>query len=158
MQKLTVVALTVAFAGTASAAGWRDLRVDGSSGEAFSRSMSEFKDALSTKREYVFGSALKDIWVQAEQAAAAGQREYTADEYFKLLDGLRYEDVVNYTDPTGDTARTRYRNAPKQEGRSRILDPVNTEAMEAWRKVPPRDSNGELWPLFPDTPRGGVHQ
>jgi len=35
MQKLTVVVLALAFAGTASAAGWRDLRVDGSSEEAF---------------------------------------------------------------------------------------------------------------------------
>ena len=38
-------------------------------------------------------------------------REYTADEYYKLLDGLRYEEVVNYTDPTGDTAEKRYRDA-----------------------------------------------
>ena len=111
MQKLTVVVLAVAFAGTASAAGWRDLRVDGSSEEAFARSMTEFKDELSPRRAHVFGEALKDIWIQGATAAEAEQREYTADEYYKLLDGLRYEEVVNYTDPTGDTAEKRYRDA-----------------------------------------------
>ena len=60
MQKLTVVVLAVAFAGTLSAAGWRDLRVDGSSEEAFARSMTAFKDELSLRREYVFGEALKE--------------------------------------------------------------------------------------------------
>lgn len=157
MRKLTVAVLAFALAGTA-AAGWRDLRVDGSSDEAFTQSMAEFQEELSSAREYVFFNALNDIWNEGAKAAEAEQREYTADEYYKLLDGLRYEDVVNYTDPTGDTARTRYGNAPEQESRSRVLDPVNAEAMEAWRKVPPRDSLGELWALFPDTPRDEVRQ
>ena len=89
MQKLTLVVLAVAFAGTA-AAGWRDLRVDGSSDEAFAQSMTAFKDALSPQREYVFGEALKDIWIQRATAAAAEQREYAPDEYYKLLNGLRW--------------------------------------------------------------------
>ena len=104
MLKLAVAALAVALAGP-TAAGWRDLRVDGSSEEAFARSMTAFKDELSPTREYVFGEALKDIWTQRATAAEAEQREYTADEYYKLLDGLRYEEVVNYTDPTGETAK-----------------------------------------------------
>jgi len=108
--KLTVAAIAFAHAGTA-AAGWRSLRVDGNSEEAFAQSMTAFKDALSARREYVFGEALKDIWIQSATAADADQREYTADEWYKLLDGLRYEEVVNYTDPTGDTAKQRYRAA-----------------------------------------------
>ena len=111
MRKLIVVVLAVAFAGAASAADWRDLRVDGSSEEAFARSMTEFKDELSPRRAHVFGEALKDIWIQGATAAEAEQREYTADEYYSVLDGLSYEDVVSYTDPTGDTAKTRYRKA-----------------------------------------------
>jgi len=111
MLKLTSAVLALALAGTASAGGWRDLRVDGSSEEAFAQSMTAFKDALSVQREYVFGEALKDIWIQGATAADADQREYTADEYYKLLDGLRYEEVVNYTDPTGDTAKQRHRDA-----------------------------------------------
>ena len=111
MQKLTVVVLAVAFAGTASAAGWRHLRVDGSSEEAFSRSMTAFKDELSPAREYVFGEALKDIWNEGAKAAEAEQRDYTADEFYRQLDGLRYEEVVTLTDPTGDIAKRRYRIA-----------------------------------------------
>jgi len=34
-----------------------------------------------------------------------GQREYTRDEYYKLLDGLRYEEVVNYPRAAGIPAR-----------------------------------------------------
>ena len=110
MLKLAVAVLAVALSGTA-AAGWRDLRVDGSSEEAFAQSLAAFKKELSPARQFVFGEALKDIWIQGETAAEADRREYTPDEYYKLLDGLRYEEVVNYTDPTGDTAKTRYRAA-----------------------------------------------
>ena len=117
MLKLTVAALAVALAGTA-AAGWRELRVDGSSEVAFTQSMDAFKKELSPAREYVFGEALKDIWIQRATAAEAEQRDYTADEYYELLDGLTYEDVVRYTDPTGDTAKTRYRNAAQSAHRA----------------------------------------
>ena len=111
MLKLTVAVLALALAVTASADGWRDLRVDGSSEEAFARSLTAFKDELSRAREYVLGEALIDIWNEGSKAAEAEQREYTADEFYRLVDGLRYEEVVNYTDPTGDTAKTRYRDA-----------------------------------------------
>ena len=149
MRKLAVAALAVALAGTA-AAGWRDLRVDGSSEEAFAQSLAAFKKELSPAREYVFGEALKDIWIQRATAAEAEQREYTADEYYQLLDGLRYEEVVHYTDPTGDTAKTRYRNAPKLETRLRVLDPVSTEAMEENRikNAPTTDASAAYWTLF----------
>src|SRR5262245_55863126 len=128
MLKLTVVVLAVVVAGSASAEGWRSLRVDGSSEEAFAQSMTAFKDALSPRREFVFGEALKDIWMQSASAAETDQREYTADEYYKLLDGLRYEEVVNYTDPTGDTAKQRYRNARVVKKRN----PNVTAATPAW--------------------------
>jgi len=147
--KLAVAALAVALVGTA-AAGWRDLRVDSSSEDAFAQSMSAFKEQLSPARQFVFGEALKDIWIQRATAAEAEQREYTADEYYQLLDGLRYEEVVHYTDPTGDTARTRYRNAPKRENRSRVLDPAFTEAMEEMRtkNAPTTDASAAYWTLF----------
>ena len=108
MLKLAVAVLAVALAGTA-AAGWRDLRVDGSSEEAFAKSLEAFKDEPSPARRQVFGEALKDIWHEGDKAAQAEQREYTNDEYYAAVDGLRYEEVVNYTDPTGVTAEKRYR-------------------------------------------------
>lgn len=111
MLKLIVAVLAVALAGTASAAKWRDLRVDGSSAEAFAQSLETFKEELSSARRQVFGKALQDIWVEGAKKADAEQREYTAVEYYRDVDGLSYDEIVTFTDPTGDTAKTRYREA-----------------------------------------------
>jgi hypothetical protein len=111
MLKLTIAVLAFALAGSASAAGWRSLRVDGSSEEAFAQSLEAFKDKLSPARRYVFGEALKDIWFEGARAAQAEQREYTDDEYYAAVDGLGYDEIVTFTDPTGDTAKDRYRAA-----------------------------------------------
>ena len=110
MLRLAVAVLAVALAGTA-AAGWRDLRIDGSSEEAFAQSLEVFKDKLSPARRYVFGQALQDIWVAGTKAANAEQRDYTANDYYRQLDGLTYEQVVTLTDPSGSTAKERYRTA-----------------------------------------------
>lgn len=108
MLKLTVAVLAVVLAGTASAGGWRDLRVDASSEEAFAKSLESFKDKLSPARRYVFGEALKDIWIQGEKSAEAEQHEYTAEDYYARVNGLGYDEIVTFTDPTGDTAKRRY--------------------------------------------------
>ena len=110
MLKLTVAALAFALAGTA-AAGWRDLRIDGSSEAAFAKSLDEFKDKLSPAHRCVLGEALKDIWLEGEKQAAADQREYTNSDYYAQLHGLGYKEIVTLTDPTGDTAKDRYRVA-----------------------------------------------
>jgi len=111
MLKLAVAVLAVALASTASAAKWRDLRVDGSSQEAFAQSLETFKEELSWARRQVFGKALQDIWVEGTKKANAEQREYTAVDYYRDVDGLSYEEIVTLTDPTGDTAKARYREA-----------------------------------------------
>ncbi len=111
MLKLTVAVLAVALAGTASAAGWRSMRVDGSSEAAFAESLAEFKKKLSPARRHVFGEALKDIWIQGTKDAEANQSEYTAGDYYQQVDGLGYEEVVTFTDATGDTAQMRYKAA-----------------------------------------------
>jgi hypothetical protein len=103
--------LVVALAGAANAAGWRSLRVDGSSNTSFAKSVAEFEQKLSPARHHVFVLALHDIWNKGTKTAEANQREYTADEYVRQLDGLGYEEVVTLTDPTGDTAEARYRGA-----------------------------------------------
>jgi uncharacterized membrane protein len=108
MLKLTVVVLTVAFASTASAGGWRSLRIDGSGEDGFLKSVAAFQEELPPARRYVFERALQDIWLEGTRDAEAEQREYTATEYFRQLDGLRYKDVVELSDPSGVTARRRY--------------------------------------------------
>jgi hypothetical protein len=143
MLKLTVAVLAVALAGSASAAGWRSLRIDGSSAQAFEKSAEAFQDKLSPARRYVFNEALKDIWSEGTQAAAAEQREYTADEYYRQIDGLRYEEIVKLTDPTGDTAKARYRTASLTQQRA---------ASAAYPAQGPRPSMGRGW-----SPGGGFN-
>ena len=108
MWKLPVAVLAVALAGNA-AAGWRGLRVDGSSEAAFAKSLEEFKEKLSPAHRYVLGEALKDIWLQGEKQAEADQREFTDRDYYARLHGLSYKEIVTLTDPQGDTAKDRYR-------------------------------------------------
>ena len=111
MLRTTVFVLAVVLASSATAAGWRDLRIDASSEEAFTKSLEAFKEKLSSPRVSVFGEALKDIWIQGANAAEAEQREYTADEFYERIDGLSYEEVITLADPTGATARQRYQVA-----------------------------------------------
>ena len=118
MQKLTVAVLALALAGTASAGGWRNLRIDGSSEAAFAESMEAFKEKLPRAQRYVFVLAMQDIWVQGVEAAKATDREYTGIEYFRQTNGLGYDEVVTLLDPTGQTARARYREASRLYARA----------------------------------------
>jgi hypothetical protein len=105
MLKVTITMLAVALAGTACSAGWRSLRVDASDEAAFEQSLAEFNGELSPARRYVFGEALNDIRRHGSQIATAEQREYTTADYHRQIDGLGYEEIVTFVDPTGKTAR-----------------------------------------------------
>ena len=94
--------------GAAGAAGWRSLRVDGTSEASFTQSVTALQDKLSPARLYVFTLALQDLWVQGTKSAEGQQREYTASEYLQRLNGLGYDEIVTLADPTGDTAQARY--------------------------------------------------
>jgi hypothetical protein len=156
MPKLTVALLAVALAGTASAAGWKSLRVDGSSEAAFAQSLAEFKEELSPARRYAFSEALKDIWVQGVKAAESEQREYTAGDYYRQLDGLRYEEVVTSTDPTGDIAKRRVRDGMRMVAtvgrRGSWLPPRVAAAGIPWPESPaPIGPHGEQVRGTPDS-------
>lgn len=114
MLKLTVAVLAFALAGFANAAGWRSLRVDGSSEEAFNESVALLKDKLSPSRRHAFDRALQDIRARGAARASAEQREYTSSDYHRQLDGLSYDEVVRVLDPSGRKAkqyRAEYYNA-----------------------------------------------
>ena len=113
MSKVIIAALAVALVGTASAAEWKDLRIDGSSEAAFNESLATFSRELSPERQHVFSSALMDIWLRGTVDAQADQRQFTVADYQRQLHGLGYEEVVNLTDPSGDTAKERYREAKR---------------------------------------------
>ena len=142
MLKLTVAVLAIALAGTA-AAGWRDLRVDGSSEAAFAHSLSAFKDKLSTARQHVFGEALKDIWIKGVKAAEAERREYTASQYYAEVDGLGYEQVVALADPSGEITRARYREANLRAHAGPRMDPALARPRTWTTPPPPQGPTGE---------------
>ena len=68
----------------------------------------------------MFTAALMDIWLQGTAEAKADQREYTVNDYYTQLNGLSYEEVVTFTDPTGETAKQRYDEAK----RTKIANPT----------------------------------
>lgn len=105
--KLTIALLAVAAAGSASAAGWRSLRLDATTEVSFRESVAEFQEKLPPPHWYAFGMALQEIWTQGAAAAAAENHQYTASDYFRQLDGLGYAEVVRITDPTGATEQQR---------------------------------------------------
>jgi hypothetical protein len=140
MLKLTAAMLAIALAGTASAAKWRDLRVDGSSEEAFAQSLEVFKDKLPRSRWYTFDRVLKNIWLQETQAAAAEQREYTRDDYLRQLDGLTYNEIGKVLDPTGKLAqgyRAQYFDARRGGGAA------FTTPESPWPQRDPAKVNGQ---------------
>jgi len=104
MLKLTVAVLAVVLAGTASAAGWRDLRIDASSAASYSESIATFQQKLSPSRRIAFARSLNDIWLRGSQLAEERQIEFTDADYFGVLHGLRYEEVVTLADPSGKKA------------------------------------------------------
>jgi hypothetical protein len=125
MLKLGVAVLAVALAGAAGAANWRDLRVDASSEAAFQQSLAVFDKELSSERRYVFQGALMDIWILGTANAKADQREFTVNDYYRQLHGLSYEEVVTFTDPTGDRAKAREREAARLKAASTAtVDPA----------------------------------
>jgi hypothetical protein len=101
MVKITIALLAVVIAGTASAAGWRNLRIDASSEASFKESVAAFQDKLTPSRRVAFARSLQDIWLQGTKLAGEQQREYTDADYLRQVHGLRYEEVVKLTDPTG---------------------------------------------------------
>jgi hypothetical protein len=140
MLKVTFAVLAVALAGTASADGWRKLQIDASSETAFDESVATFQQKLSPARRFVLGQALRDIWSEGVQAAKAEQREYTTADYYAQIDGLSYKELVTFTDPTGDTAKDRYRAATT--GAARYANRSSSPSPWANAPHPPPVQNG----------------
>lgn len=107
MLKLSLAVLAVALAGSASAAGWRGLSIDGSNEASFKESVQLLQDKLSRTRAGLLALALQDLWVMGAERAKSAEREFTAEEYFAQVDGLGYKEVIALADPTGEKMRTR---------------------------------------------------
>ena len=122
MLKLFVAVLAVVLAGSANAAGWRNLRIDASSEAAFNESVVTFQKKLSPSRRMAFFRSLQDIELEGTTRAAAEQTDYTRAHYLQQLHGLGYQEVVTLTDPTGKKAaayRSQYYYARQWSGGAR---------------------------------------
>lgn len=111
MSKVTVALLAFSLAGAANAAGWRSIEIDASSEDSYNASVAALEEKLPRVREVVLERSLKDIWAAGTQAAEANDREYTVNDYLEDLDGLGYKEIVEFTDPSGDTANRYSRQA-----------------------------------------------
>ena len=96
--------LSLVLAGTASAVGWRDLRIDASSAASYSESIATFQQKLTPSRRIAFARSLHDIWLRGSQLAEERQIEFTDADYFGVLHGLGYDEVVTLADPSGKKA------------------------------------------------------
>jgi len=141
MPKLIVAVLALVLAGTASAAGWRSLRIDASSEASFAKSVEEFRDKLTPSRRVAFVRSLQDIRIHGSQLAVEEQREYTDADFLRQIHGLGYEQIVTLTDPTGDMAKDRYRVASLSQ---RYAGP----------SIPSPNWNGPLYDGKIEYPRG----
>jgi hypothetical protein len=137
MLKLTVAVLAVVLAGTASAAGWRSLRIDASSEATFSESIATFQQKLTPSRRIAFVRSLQDIWLHGTTHAVG---EYTEADYLRQVHGLGYEEVVNLVDPTGKK-EGQYRAEYYYSRSGGVI--TNTGAPPAWsQQGPPPVSRG----------------
>ena len=93
MRSLIVASLTIVMlmcATSASARGWRDLRIDASSEAGFDESVQQMRDQLPGNRVVLFDLVLQDL-----------KARFAPPEYRQQLNGLGYK-------PSSILARRRY--------------------------------------------------
>ncbi len=91
MRSFVVASLTVLMlvcATSASARGWRDLRIDASSDSRFNESVQQMRDELPYHHARLFGLVLKDLETRLAPA-----------EYRQQLKGLSYKQIAHLASP-----------------------------------------------------------
>lgn len=99
MREIIYSAVTIALCGCASAGEWRTLRIDGSSQSSIDRTVSLIQQELPENRRERFDMVLADLWITATLDAEAEGAEYLEEDYFVLLDGRGYLDVLELAGP-----------------------------------------------------------
>jgi hypothetical protein len=91
MRTLVVISLTVLMlvcGASASASGWRDLRIDASSVSTFDDSVQEMRDQLPYPHALLFVLVLHDL-----------KMRFSPTEYRQQLEGLSYEQIAHLASP-----------------------------------------------------------
>lgn len=99
MQKIVCSLVVVALGGCSSTGVWRTLRIDGGSQSSVDSSVSLIQQELSPVRRERFDMVLADLWITGSLNAEAEGAEYSENDYFALLDGLRYKEVIELAGP-----------------------------------------------------------
>lgn len=89
----------MALAGCASTGIWRDLRIDGSSESSINKSVFLIQQELPAYRRERFDMVLADLWITGNLNAEIAGTDYSENDYYAQLDGLRYEDVLDLAGP-----------------------------------------------------------
>lgn len=142
MSKLTLVIAAIVLAGCARTGAWSDLQIDGRSQSSIDRSVLLIQQELPAFRRERFDMVLADLWITGTLRAEAEGTEYTEDDYFAQLDGLRYEDVL---DLAGPQTTPRYWAVVQAGGRRGVQDASK-------RPWPGTDPN--RFPSFIEAPPG----
>jgi len=96
MRSVVVTSFTVLMlvcSASASASGWRDLRIDASSESRFTDSIQQMRDELPYHRAVLFVIVLADL-----------KTHLTPAEYRQRLDGLTYKQVARLASPQASAA------------------------------------------------------
>ncbi len=91
MRRCVVASLTVLMlvcGASASASGWRDLRIDASSDTGFNDSVQQMRDELPYHHALLFVLTLKDL-----------KARFSPMEYREHLNGLAYKQIVRLGSP-----------------------------------------------------------
>jgi hypothetical protein len=89
VASLTVLMLVCGTNASASARGWRDLRIDASSDSRFNESVQQMRNELPYHRAVFFVLVLKDL-----------KKRFAPTEYRQQLDGLTYKQIAHLASPT----------------------------------------------------------
>jgi hypothetical protein len=84
----SLTALVLVCSASASARGWRDLRIDASSDSSFAESVQQMRDELPYHHALFFVLTLKDL-----------KARFSPAEYRRQLDGLSYRQIARLASP-----------------------------------------------------------
>ena len=84
----SVTVLMLVYGASASARGWRDLRIDASSDSRFNDSIQQMRDELPYHHALFFVMTLKDL-----------KARFSPAEYRQQLDGLSYKQIAHLASP-----------------------------------------------------------
>jgi hypothetical protein len=153
MYKISVAAAVLFLSGCATTGEWRALNIDGSSDAAFRESLTRLNYELPYSRSRMFELALVDIANTRVQSAGEtddGSPAYSEDDFRSDLNGLTYEEVIEFADQSGPSIKTLYSSRSWGARQSEVNRLLTVSDRPFYPRPPPayRDTHsGYVWPV-----------